>query len=533
MQYCNPLDSDPNYDLSEKLLNTVLLDDLTLVLLDIRNIDNNIGLIIKVHRQLLVKKCIYFENLFSINYIEHKQSTVSINVPNSFIIYDIILSFYDINPVNLGKITDWQYYLEMIKCKDYLSIPYDFNYNLSLPIGTNSSVIPLNGDPANNFDILVDFIDDILGYNDKTILMMCMNLPEKYNLSQYPMELIKMMLNVKVYRSLKIITLNNTIDWEFKTNVTSITPFNQANNFYVKFSNDGNQYTWDNCEYISACQVNNNIKYKLYRKYKPLVNEIVYSPCGSYIIISYFDNTIVTWDSKTGDLLNKISTTMIFNLEYSPNGKNIISTSGRYCPEYITIWTNNIVHINTLNNFGKFETLCFSTCGKFIYICFDNEKLLNKQKQFIGNISKWNFQNNELKKIIDCSVNRIGCYNNIIVTYGYDCVCRLWDIVNYNLLHAINIIGHNAVFVFPHDVQLNEHSPYIAIYYQESSNVTIDNKQIINVIDITTGQIIATKSITYNIIKHISLKKTSYVDIINKIKNNLSPVQLIELQLAK
>src|SRR6202453_204535 len=95
-----------------KLYNTIdnnLFIDLSLTL-----IDANHEIKINLHKIILYSSCIYFEKLLT-NCKEKYLNEITIDVPNAFIVYDIIMSFYR-QKMNIGNYSEWKYQLELIKC---------------------------------------------------------------------------------------------------------------------------------------------------------------------------------------------------------------------------------------------------------------------------------------------------------------------------------------------------------------------------------------------------------------------------------
>lgn len=100
-------------------------------------------------------------------------------VPDSLIVKNIILSFYGESISN----KDWRYCLKEIAFLDYLLINPDLSKLHDLEI------------PAEGFNLLIDTIDRYIGYTDEMIDIINSNIPDNYDLSKFPKELINKMID--------------------------------------------------------------------------------------------------------------------------------------------------------------------------------------------------------------------------------------------------------------------------------------------------------------------------------------------------
>src|SRR5580698_11286453 len=116
-------------------INNHLFIDLVLTLKDgINEITMNL------HKIILYSSCSYFEKMLT-NCKEKNLDKITIIVPNIFVTYDIIMSFYYqqtnfgnlpcrqrrrlIHPASLVNLPKWKHLLESIKCYDFFGLTFD------------------------------------------------------------------------------------------------------------------------------------------------------------------------------------------------------------------------------------------------------------------------------------------------------------------------------------------------------------------------------------------------------------------------
>src|SRR3990172_2553760 len=85
------------------------------------------------HKIILYSSCIYFEKLLT-TFKEKNQYQIKIEVPNAFVAYYIIMSFYH-QTTNIGRLPQWQHTLESVKCYDFFGLSVDSTllFNLDVP----------------------------------------------------------------------------------------------------------------------------------------------------------------------------------------------------------------------------------------------------------------------------------------------------------------------------------------------------------------------------------------------------------------
>src|SRR5271154_4626012 len=157
-----------------------------------------------LHKNILCASCEYFEMMFR-NCREKNESVVNMTITNVFVVHDIITSFYN-QKTKSGGLPEWKYYLELIRCYDFLGLQYDINEFCNLKV------------PPEGFELLLDVINQIgesnvinqIGESNATIRMIYDNLPQDYDLSQLSQEILKKMLYV--IPDYEIIAISNTSD---------------------------------------------------------------------------------------------------------------------------------------------------------------------------------------------------------------------------------------------------------------------------------------------------------------------------------
>ncbi|AVL94425.1 putative BTB/POZ domain-containing protein [Moumouvirus australiensis] len=162
-----------NYNKAYELVKNNQFSDLELTINDSVN-----KLVVNVHKIILYSSCIYFEKILTFG--KNYPNNIEILVPNTFVIYDIIMSFYK-QKTNSGNYPEWKNYLESYRCHDFLGLKFDIS-------GIRHLIVPEEG-----FELLLDIIE-LIGYTDETIRLLIKNLPEKYDLKKFPKELLSQMM---------------------------------------------------------------------------------------------------------------------------------------------------------------------------------------------------------------------------------------------------------------------------------------------------------------------------------------------------
>ncbi|AKI80613.1 hypothetical protein QJ850_gp086 [Acanthamoeba polyphaga mimivirus] len=163
------------------------MDELKLIL-----VDNNNSVEVIVNKDNLIKKCKYFDNLLN-KYYSSCENKIII-VPNSLVSKNIIENLFEIDSTINYEIS---YILELVKCYDFFGLEFDLK-KFNIP--------KIN---HNEFEILLDIVD-INGYNDDNIKLIVENLPQDYDLSIFPLELLQKMYEIASHHMI-IISCNNVI----------------------------------------------------------------------------------------------------------------------------------------------------------------------------------------------------------------------------------------------------------------------------------------------------------------------------------
>lgn len=131
----------------EKSLFTDIPTDLELTL-----IDDETKIEINVHKIILYMACDYFKKLLT-GFKEKDLNKITINVPNSHVMNDIIMGFYKLTS-NVGNLPDWQHEIEYMICCDFLGIKFNFDR-------LNKLVVPMEG----IYPLII--LNNITGYHNE------------------------------------------------------------------------------------------------------------------------------------------------------------------------------------------------------------------------------------------------------------------------------------------------------------------------------------------------------------------------------
>lgn len=501
--------------------------DVTLTLID----DDNNKKKIKAHKIILACHSDYFKNLFLFNC----DNELTIRVPNVFVFYDLIISFYG-NYSNIAKYPEWYYQLKIIECKNFLCIENDFSIIEKLDI------------PDEGFDLLLEIIYKIIGYNDESIRLINKYLPKKYDLSYLPNELIKKMIDtynndytILTCSSNKII-LWNALNEDYhiplnnKNEISCITI--SHNHKFIVYVITRNIYIWDLeiQKLVDACQIDEfdniysinishddsnivlidkngnviiynlifNSMHKLTSKVYSIYTNII-SYDNKYLIIGNANNKITVWNLDDGEYIACLSghDDSIYTIALSFDNRFIISGSA---DGMIKKWDfynkNNIV------------TLCKESLPIFnVLISYDNNYIISTT----NNIKIWDLYNDTLLLTLNGHLNQISQIkltkdNKYIISGCKDGYIKIWDLKNGDLIHS-----------------LSEHENWI-------DKIDIFNNQIF-VSNSVDGKIIIWNILTGKIIKILNTFFTKYLKIfvhknknfMDKIVNNISDNQRNEI----
>lgn len=164
--------------------------------------DDNAEIELPVHKIVLCASSIYFKKLLT-SFKEKDMDQIIIRVPNAYVAYDVIMSFYG-KDSRIKDLPEWNYELEKIICFDFLGMKPNLDKlkSIDVPIEgidlllqinqfvghsnnimrlinktllTNENIIDFFG-KNNSSKTDKDLIDKICNYNHKKIIIACDNL---------------------------------------------------------------------------------------------------------------------------------------------------------------------------------------------------------------------------------------------------------------------------------------------------------------------------------------------------------------------
>ena len=172
--------------------------------------DKNNKITIATHKIILYNSCIYFKKMLT-NFKEKDSNSITIQVPNVNISYDIIISFYhEKKIINSTNYPIWKYQLESYKCYDFFGLDFlDTKIFFDLEI------------PDEGFELLLDVIE-LIGFNKETIKLLNKNIPDDYDLTKFPKELLNEMYMIEKTRDIILASFDGRIRiWNNITNKTN------------------------------------------------------------------------------------------------------------------------------------------------------------------------------------------------------------------------------------------------------------------------------------------------------------------------
>ena len=366
-----------------------LFVDLTLTLIDGTN-----EITINVHKNILSCACIYFEKLLT-NFKEKNSNNITITVPNTHVSYDIIISFYNIK-ANIGILASWKHLLESYKCYDFFGLDIDPKLLFDLEI------------PAEGFELLLEVIE-LIGYDEDMIKLINKNIPNEYDLSKLPEELLNNMIEVTKSYNIVLSGIYGIKIWDSKTEnlvrkldgtYVSSACYSAYNKRIISANNHTDIKIWDaemgnllhtlvthDGSIMSVCYSSDNKRIvsgscdksiKIWSTEKGAlittlightdsVMSVCFSPDNKRIVSGSYDNNIKIWEEKTGQLVHTLKghTDCVYSVCYSPDNKYVVSGSR---DKSIKIWnaeSGQLVH--TLNGHtGYVKSVCYSPNGKCI-----------------------------------------------------------------------------------------------------------------------------------------------------------------------
>lgn len=254
---------------------------------------------IQVHRLILYLNCDYFQRMFQ-NWSEKEKCVINIQVPNASICHDIILSFYGIES-NISDLSDFNYNLEMIKCKDFFNINYDNNFE---------NIKNQHQLEQNEIVALINIID-ILKYDQVIMDKILINLNEDFNIESMDKTLLHYIYNslnqsfiISCDSKYNIIIWNlngsiiNKLDTKQKINTISLSKKGKQNIILGAYLNI---YAWTiNGQFIKSFSEQEN-----------LIMGIQMISNGDKLVSVDIKCNLIVWNFNTTEILGKYNSTNI------------------------------------------------------------------------------------------------------------------------------------------------------------------------------------------------------------------------------
>ena len=452
-------------------------------------INSNDALTIHSNKNILEGSSNYFHNLFNFGK-EKNYSSITINVCNTKIAYDIILLLNNQNPIYYNDST--KYLLEMFQCRSFFCLDNDVKllYDINVPveeldlfiqiieefdykndqnlIRTIKKNIPLDYDLDNfskeflnslNEDFLVvsgGFTGSIKIWNAETNQLLN-TLVEKNIVSSYGISCVH---DVSFsYDNLKIVSAhhdNRIRIWNTQTGNLINTLIGHKKSVYgVTFSSDDLKIVSGSADRtIKIWDGQSDILLKTLIGHADSVMSVALSADNLKIVSASADTTIKIWDTLTGKLLNTLigHTMLVESVAFSSDNLKIVSGG---CPATINIW--DVYSGELLNTLTDHQN--FVTC-----VAFSSDNLKIVSGSWDKTIKMWDARSGQLMNTL---TNNSIVYsvafspdNLKIISGNYDNTTKIWDTQTGELLNTLN--GHNnAVY---------------AVAFSHSPNYSINNK---------------------------------------------------------
>jgi WD40 repeat protein len=385
----------------------------TNVLLKIKDGHNNFET--TINKNILCSSCVFFEKLLNDDFMEKKLNKIKINVPNSLISSDIILSFTG-KEINKNKLKNWYYLLNYIICCDYFVINYDLSILLNIKI------------PEEGFELLLE-VGKILNYNKEIMEYILDNFPIDYDINKLSHELKIKICEKNTYYlifGMEFSWIYDHIPYDENINITR-----GSGNFY-----GGNVKIYDlhNGNYINMICRNIgqicNICFS--RDYKLL---FVATNFGDIYILDTRNMKIINKWRAHDELVCRIK------LCITDDNKKLISASEKY----IKIWDIDVPPaINTPKIFTRYLGGIKIDDNEItnIYLINNNKCIISSRNEYRNSkhsISLFDIKSNTIKYLVHINHN----FPFIIMTDGFIVTCNdkyniiIIDVFTGKIIHTI------------------------------------------------------------------------------------------------
>ncbi|BCS82575.1 putative BTB/POZ domain-containing protein [Cotonvirus japonicus] len=292
-----------------KLYTNNKFSDLTIVLND-----GTDKITINVHKSILYSLNPYFEKMFD-NFSENNKDLIEIYVTNVLAAKIVIESIYGIP---IPQDIDWKLRIDIYKCCDFFCVTNDLS---------NLKINP------KEYDQFLDKIDH-LGYSDGIIRNIIDNLPKDYDISHFPVNLLKSMYSlcdsnsiiIEINKKIIVQNLNSgnvLMKYDLGSHHDILYDYVPDSNKIILIKNIG-YYRLNN--YISEIDITSGLIKCIDSK------QLEHFPQGmKYLshskILLFNDNNVSIFDIKTGNI-KEIFSENIYCFSYSTDLNYIAITNG-------------------------------------------------------------------------------------------------------------------------------------------------------------------------------------------------------------
>jgi WD40 repeat protein len=409
-----------NYDTLYHLVEGNIFTDLTLVLTDGTN-----KLTDKFHKNILYASSPYFEKILS---ADDSMTHITAIVPNIYVSYDIIMSFYK-KKSNIKNLPEWHHVLELFRCNDFFGIKND-----DLSILLNKNV------PPEGFELLLDVVK-VYGYNKLIAEIIVNSLPASYDVTKFPPELFNKMLEISTTYNIISGSDDQSIRiWNLATggllrvlDEPAHILCSASNSKQIIIGYDHSIKILDIETEQSICTLIDNFDESRAHCYG--IRSVCYSPDNKQIAFGNDKNDIKIFHTDTGELVHTLSghIGLIGTLCYASNGKQLVSGSDD-CT--IKIWNTETGQLirTIFGHTGEVNTVCYSPDDSEIVSCSDDHS-----------IKIWNAESGQLLRIINAHTDLVQhiCYspnNKYMASASSDHTIKIFNAKNTDLIRTLN--GH-------------------------------------------------------------------------------------------